>query len=191
MAFDCLVKFLDHQTAQRADQHSAHKHGIIGSTADNTDAGDCAHDRAASAADHSTACISDQNRKHIGQHGADHCGQLLIGKPAGCNEKCCDKSPCDECADVGHYHSAEEPSEGLNFLFHHYLLYVKNSYPERSWPDRPAASFVPSMCPLYGCPNAICNEYKMDFVTIKSDKRFACLGHFSPLQNNVNFDHVL
>ena len=40
LAFDRLVEFLDDPAAQRARQHSAHQHGIIGSAADNADAGD-------------------------------------------------------------------------------------------------------------------------------------------------------
>jgi len=30
----------------------------------------------------------------------------------------------------------------------------------------------------------------MDFVTIKSDKWFACLGHFMAPESNVNFDRM-
>ena len=125
LAFDCLVEFLDHPAAQRACQHCAHQHGIIGSAADNADAGDRAHDCASCAADHLTACVSDQDRKHVGQHRADHCGQLFIRQPTGCDEECCDKSPGDERADVRHDHTAEEPTEGLNFFFHCFPLSQK------------------------------------------------------------------
>ena len=118
LAFDRLVEFLDDPAAQRARQHSAHQHGIIGSAADNADAGDRAHDRASCAADHLTAGIGDQDGQDVGQHRADHGRQLLIRQPAGRDEKRCDESPCDEGADVRHDHTAEEPSEGLNSFFH-------------------------------------------------------------------------
>ena len=128
LAFDCLVELLDHPAAQRACEHSAHQHGIIGSAADNADACDRAHDRASCAADHLTACVSDQDREHVGKHRADHCGKLLIGKPTGCNEQCCDKSPGDERADVRHDHSAEEPTEGLNSFFHVFSPFIKVNF---------------------------------------------------------------
>ena len=124
LAFNCLVELLDHPAAERAYKHSAHQHGIIGSAADNADAGDRAHDRASCAAYHLTAGVSDQDGKDVGQHRADHCGELLIRQPTGCDEESCDKSPCDECADVGHDHSAEEPTEGLNFFFHVFPLSI-------------------------------------------------------------------
>ena len=118
LAFDSLVEFLDDPAAQRACEHCAHQHGIIGSAADNADAGDRAHDCSSCAADHLTACVSDQDRKYVGKHRADHGGQLLVGKPACCDEQSCDESPCDECADVRHDHSAEEATKRLNFFFH-------------------------------------------------------------------------
>ena len=72
LAFDRLVELLDDPAAQRACQHRAHQHGIIGSAADNADAGDRTHDRASLTADHLAACVSDQDREHIGQHRAYH-----------------------------------------------------------------------------------------------------------------------
>ena len=105
-SFNCGIELLDHPTAKGACKHCAHQHRIIRCAADNAYACDCAHDRASCAANHLTACISDQNRKHVGQHRADHCGKLFIGQPTSCDEKCCDKSPGDERADVRHNHTA-------------------------------------------------------------------------------------
>ena len=98
-------KLLDDPACERAHDHGAHQHGVLGA-AYHTDGGDDADDGSSVAADHLTALVSDQDRKNVGKHRADHAAQLLIREPAGGDEQCGEKSPRDECADVRHDHSA-------------------------------------------------------------------------------------
>ena len=105
LSLDRLIKFFDHKSAERADHHGTHQHGIIGCAADHTDAGDRAHDRASLSADHSAARIGDQDREHIGEHRADHSRQLIIGEPPGFDEQRRDQALRDKRADIRHDHS--------------------------------------------------------------------------------------
>ena len=105
LAFHGFVKLLDDPACERAHDHGAHQHGVLGA-ADHTDGGYDADDSASVSADHLTALVSDQDRKNVGKHRADHAAQLLIREPAGGDEQCGEKSPRDECADVRHDHSA-------------------------------------------------------------------------------------
>ena len=107
LVFHELVELLDDPACQRAHDHGAHQHGLTVCAAyacDCTHDSDGTDDTAAGAADHLTACISDQNGKQVEQHvGLNGC-KLFVGKPACRNEQGCDKAPGDECTDVGHDH---------------------------------------------------------------------------------------
>ena len=118
LAVNGLVKHLDDPACKGAHDHGAHQHRIIGGAADDAYSCDGAHDSAAGTADHFAALVGDQDRQHVGQHRADHGAQSFIGKPACCDEQRCQQAPGDEGADVRHDHSAEEPAERLDFLFH-------------------------------------------------------------------------
>ena len=107
MAVHGLIEFLDDETCDRSHDHGAHQHRLSVCSADacdRTDHCDCTDDAASVTADEITALCSDQDRKCVEKHIRVNGSKSFIRDPAVRDKKCCDKAPCDKCADVRHDH---------------------------------------------------------------------------------------
>ncbi|CDN44464.1 hypothetical protein BN871_EW_00170 [Paenibacillus sp. P22] len=113
LAFDGLVKLLQHPCRAGTYDHRPEEHRNVGAD-DDAHGDECADDAAALLVDHRTAGITDQQRKQIGDHRADELGEIFVREPACRYEQGRDQSPSDERSDIRHDHAAKEASEFLN-----------------------------------------------------------------------------
>ncbi len=114
--FHHFVEALDGPATQRTDHHGTHEHGNVG-TDDHAHGGDGTDHAAPFTAHQLAACIANQQRQQIGDHGADQLGQGFAWQPAGGNEESGNKAPGDESAYVGHDHIGQEASKILYLDF--------------------------------------------------------------------------
>ena len=118
LVLEGAVDLLHAPAGQGAHGHGAQEHGDVG-TDDNAHGGDGTDHGAAGIMDHLASGVADEQRKKIDQHGGNESSKFLVGGPSCFDEQGGNKSPGDECADVGHHHAAEKAAEFLNTLFHY------------------------------------------------------------------------
>ena len=100
------VEGADHPAGKGPDRHGADEHRDV--TAQNHAHHRYGGNHAAAIAGHMPSRRhGDQQRQQITQHRFDELPQTRIGPPTRRNEKSRDESPGDECADIGHYHTAQ------------------------------------------------------------------------------------